>query len=238
MTATSPGEQPRFSAADIGAIAHLYRGEMYRSKVWRTRLDATTNWAVVTTGIALSVTFASDTASPLPMVLVSFLVAVFLIFEARRYRYFDVWRTRVRVMETNFYGPMLRGRSVRTDNHWNEVLADDYTGVYFHISFIEALGRRLRRNYGWIFGVQIVGYWGKIGIHPTPLSSLAELFERASVGPLPGQIVLLVGTVFYLGLILLGLATLRHQKAVGRGHRAQEKEIDERMRALASAEIY
>ena len=40
---------PPFNAAEIGALAHLYRGEMYRSKIWRTRLDATTNWAVVTT---------------------------------------------------------------------------------------------------------------------------------------------------------------------------------------------
>jgi uncharacterized membrane protein len=39
---------PEFNAAEIGAIAHLYRGEMYRSKIWRTRLDATTKWAVVT----------------------------------------------------------------------------------------------------------------------------------------------------------------------------------------------
>ena len=31
----------------------FYRGEMYRSTVWRTRLDTTTNWSVVTTGIAL-----------------------------------------------------------------------------------------------------------------------------------------------------------------------------------------
>jgi uncharacterized membrane protein len=46
-----------FSAAEIGALAHLYRGEIYRSTVWRTRLDSTTNWAVVTTGIALSATF-------------------------------------------------------------------------------------------------------------------------------------------------------------------------------------
>ena len=43
-----------FSAAEIGALAHLYRGEVYRSTIWRTRLDNTTNWAVVTTGIALS----------------------------------------------------------------------------------------------------------------------------------------------------------------------------------------
>lgn len=237
--ATSEGvtrAEPQFAAADIGAIAHLYRGEMYRSKIWRTRLDATTNWAVVTTGIALSVTFSSDRASPLPMVLVSFLVAVFLLFEARRYRYFDVWRTRVRVLEAHFFGPMLRGRGVCLDNRWNEVLADDYTGVYFHISWLEAVGRRLRRNYGWIFGVQIVGYWGKICIHPTPITTLAELWQRTSVGPVPGQMVLIVGTVFYLGLVALGAVTLHGQKAVGRGRRARQ--VDERMRALAAAEIY
>ena len=34
-----PPTQPVFSAADIGALAHLYRGEVYRSTVWRTRLD-------------------------------------------------------------------------------------------------------------------------------------------------------------------------------------------------------
>ncbi len=43
---TVPAARPVFEAADIGALAHLYRGELYRSTVWRTRLDATTNWAV------------------------------------------------------------------------------------------------------------------------------------------------------------------------------------------------
>ena len=232
----APHTEPQFSAADIGALAHLYRGEMYRSKIWRTRLDTTTNWAVVTTGIAISATFSSAEASPLPMVLVSFLVAVFLIFEARRYRFFDVWRTRVRVMETSFYGPMLRGEGVRTESGWNDVLADDYTGIYFHISFWEAAGRRLRRNYCWIFGIQVVSYWGKLLIHPTPIGTLAELWSRAAVGPVPGQVVLLIGTVFCLGLALLGLYTLRGQRAVGRGRRARH--IEDRMQKLASTEQY
>jgi len=35
----------------ITARSHLYRGELYRSTVWRTRLDTTTNWAVVATGL-------------------------------------------------------------------------------------------------------------------------------------------------------------------------------------------
>src|SRR5262249_43239300 len=55
-----------FSTAEIGALAHLYRGEVYRSTVWRTRLDSSTNWAVVTTGIALSATYSSAQASPYP----------------------------------------------------------------------------------------------------------------------------------------------------------------------------
>ena len=38
----------RLDAAEIGALAHLWRGEVYRSTVWRVRFDNTTNWAVVT----------------------------------------------------------------------------------------------------------------------------------------------------------------------------------------------
>src|SRR6202049_2877577 len=88
------GKQAAFNTADITALAHLYRGELYRSTVWRTRLDASTNWAVVSTGLALSLTYSSETASPLPLVLVGLLVAVFLSIEARRYRFFDFWRVR------------------------------------------------------------------------------------------------------------------------------------------------
>ena len=69
---------------------------MYRSTIWRTRLDNTTNWAVVTTGIALSVTFSNRDASPLPLVFAGILSIVFLVFERRRYRYFNVWRARAR----------------------------------------------------------------------------------------------------------------------------------------------
>ena len=111
---TSPaGGKPEFTAAEIGALAHLYRGEVYRSTVWRTRLDSSTNWAVVTTGIALSATYSNAEASPLPMVLVGLLVTVFLLFEARRYRYFNVWRARARLLETDFYAPMLSHEGAR-----------------------------------------------------------------------------------------------------------------------------
>lgn len=58
-----------YSAAEIGALAHLYRGEMYQSKIWRNHLDTTSNWAVVVTGIGLSLSFSSSQSSPIPIIL-------------------------------------------------------------------------------------------------------------------------------------------------------------------------
>ncbi|NEU34743.1 DUF2270 domain-containing protein, partial [bacterium LRH843] len=84
-------ERTSLTNSEVTAIAHLYRGEVYRSTIWRTRLDTTTNWAVVTLGVALSISFASPDASPLPLVLVGVLIIFFLMQEARRYRYFNVW---------------------------------------------------------------------------------------------------------------------------------------------------
>ena len=74
-------ETKEFTSAEIGALAHLYRGEVYRSTVWRTRLDTTTNWSVVTLGVALSITFSSPDASPLPLLLVGILIMLFLALE-------------------------------------------------------------------------------------------------------------------------------------------------------------
>ena len=213
-------QKAEFSAAEIGALAHLYRGEVYRSTVWRTRLDSSTNWAVVTTGIALSATFSSSEASPLPMVLVGLLVCVFLLFEARRYRYFNVWRARARLLETDFYAPMITGNGVRLDSGWTDLLAQDYVVPRYHISFARAIGRRLRRTYAWIFVIQAIAYYGKLAIHPEPLTTLAELWERAAIGPIPGGLVIAAGVLFHGGWAVFALITLRTEIASRRERRS------------------
>jgi uncharacterized membrane protein len=213
-------QKPEFSAAETGALAHLYRGEVYRSTVWRTRLDSTTNWAVVTTGVALSATFSSAEASPLPMVLVGLIVTVFLLFEARRYRYFNVWRARARLLETDFYAPMIRGEGVPSDSNWTKLLANDYCNPRYHISFARAIGRRLRRTYIWIFVIQAVAYYGKLAIHPEPLTTLAEVWDRAAVGPIPGGLVVAAGVLFHGGWAVFALVTLRIEIASRRERRS------------------
>jgi uncharacterized membrane protein len=200
-----------FTAAEIGAIAHLYRAEVGRSTMWRTRLDNTTNWAVVTTGIALSLSYSGPDASPLPLVLVLIIVAVFLGLEARRYRYFNVWRARCRLMETDFYAPLLAGDGVVRDGEWNTLLSNDLRQPKFHVSYLISIGRRLRRNYAYIFGVNAFAYIGKLAIDPTPLTGMAEFFERAAIGPVPGTITIVLGLMFHGTWLAIAVLTLRHE---------------------------
>ncbi|WP_417820454.1 DUF2270 domain-containing protein [Terasakiella sp.] len=205
-------EKPKLTSAEMGALSHLYRGEIYRSTTWRTRLDNTTNWAVVTTGIAFSITFSGVNSSPLPLVLVGLLVIVFLIFEARRYRYFNVWRARARHIETELFAPMLRGEDYQRNGDWNLILAKDYMHPKHHISMLRAIGRRLRRSYAWLLAIQAIAYYGKLTIHPAPLDHIGQLFERAAIGPIHGEIVVFMHAVFHISWIAVAIGTLYHDK--------------------------
>ncbi len=197
------GPRP-FTTADIGAIAHLYRGEVYRSTTWRTRLDTTTNWSVVTLGVALSISFSSPQASPLPLLLVGTLILLFLMLETRRYRYFNVWRARCRWIERNFYVPLLDG-TVTTAHDWRRTLATDYERPHHHVSFLTALGRRIRRNYLWIVAIQGSAFTGKLLVHPVPLDSLDMFFRRADVGPVGGEVVLGIGAAYIATLAAIAI---------------------------------
>jgi uncharacterized membrane protein len=202
-------EEPvqEFSAAEIGAMAHLYRGEVYRSTNWRARLDNTTNWSIVTLGIALSSTFSSREASALPLILIGLLLAVFLGLEARRYRYFNVWRARARYMETHWYVPILNGSHASVDPDWRTVLANDYMHPGYHITFMRAVGRRLRRSYIWIMGIQTAAYVGKLAVHPVVASQFSDFVDRARIGPVPGWVVLACGVLYNGSWITIALVT-------------------------------
>lgn len=195
MDEAAPGRST-LDSAEMGVVAHLYRGEVYRSTLWRTRLDTTTNWAVVTLGVALSITYASPQASPLPLVLVGVLIIFFLMLEARRYRYFNVWRARCRWIELHFIAPLLKEGDLHMEERWQDRLANDYLHPHYHVSMWTAIGRRIRRNYLWILLIQSLAYLGKLFVHPVPVESIAQFVARAAIGPVPGWLILAIG-VFY-----------------------------------------
>jgi uncharacterized membrane protein len=196
------------------AMVHLFRGEISRANVWRQRLDATTNWAVITTGAAISVAFTEATAGHLVIILNTLLITFFLYIEARRYRYYELWSYRVRLMETDFYAAMLVP-PFRPASDWAETLAESLLHPHFPISVLEAVGRRLRRNYFWMYMVLAISWVGKLWLHPTAARTLDDLIARAAIGGLPGMVVVMVGTTFYLLILALALLTVGLQEATG-----------------------
>jgi uncharacterized membrane protein len=189
----------------ISALVHFYRGERSRADAWRARLDPTTNWAVVTTGGMLSFAFSSPDHSHASLLLANLLVIVFLGFEARRFRYFDVWRARVRMLEENFFIPIIRRNLVSPRSDWRESVAQDLDRPTFKLTVLQAVAVRLRFNYVWIFLVLLIAWLTKLSVHPGHAESTAQVIQRMTIGPLPGLLVALGMAGFYGALAWLAL---------------------------------
>ena len=56
----------------------------------------------------------------------------------------------------------------------------------------------------------------KICVHPAPVRSLDDLWAHATIGPISGQAVLVLGFLFHASLIAFGIFTLKGQRAAGR----------------------
>lgn len=196
------------------AMVHLYRGEITRSNVWRERLDATTNWAVVTTGATITFAFNLNLGHHTVIILNTLLITLFLYIESRRYLYYELWTSRVRLMETDFFASMLIPPFSPAPD-WAEGLAESLLHPDFPISMWEGFGRRFRRNYLWIYTILGTAWIIRVGLLPAPVATLGEFFARAAVGSIPGWMVLLAGLVFNLVLMTIGMATVGLQKTTG-----------------------
>lgn len=197
------------------AMIHFYRGEVQRSNTWRNRLDTTTNWAVITAGATLSFVFSSPNNPHFVIPINSILVAIFLLMEARRYRYYEIWSSRVRILETGYFAHMLMPEGRPADESWAEHLAADLTTPHFTITEWEAVGRRLRRNYLWIFALLALSWNLKVYLTPLPARDFDAFIERATVGIVPGWVVFTVGIVFNAAVFFFAIGTVRLREATG-----------------------
>jgi len=205
----------RMTAGEFNnAMIHFYRGEVSRSTTWRQRLDATTNWAVVTAGALLTFSLGDPDKPHGVIPLGTLLILMFLFVEARRYRYYELWTARVRLMETDFFAAMLMP-PFQPSEVWAEALTSSLLNPQFPVSLAEAVGRRLRQNYLIIFFMLALTWVLKVETYHTPARTFAEFVERAAIGPIPGWCVLGVGVVFNLAIIILAVATARMQEAPG-----------------------
>lgn len=184
----------------LGLMGHLYRGAMSRATTWRTRLDRTANWSVVIVATLLTWAFSTQNNPHSIILLGMVVVSLFLFIEARRYRMYDVWRSRVRVLEENVFANALEPAGAE-QGQWRRLLSDDLRRPAVKISLVEALARRLRRIYLALLLILLTAWLVRLAIL-TPTGD--GLVATGHVWAVPGQVV--VGLVGLYYVLLIGLA--------------------------------
>jgi hypothetical protein len=70
----------------------------------------------------------------------------------------------------------------------------------------------------WIYLLLAAAWFTLLWLHPTPASSWDDIVQRAAIGTIPGELVILAGVVFNGGLLALGLGTIGLREATGEVH--------------------
>ncbi len=198
----------------VNAMSHFYRGELGRIMVWRQRLDITTNWAITSSTAIITIAFANRDVPHIIFFFNLAIVWVMLWIEARRYRFYDAFRARVRMLEAHFLVPMVMENRDMLQGEWKKLVCEDLILPSFKISKFEAVGRRLKRNYVFIFVLIMVAWVTKIFLHaPMAMDSVPSFYRALSVGHIPAWLVasIFVGTL----LSVIGITIYVGQKTSG-----------------------
>src|SRR3954452_21691574 len=216
---------PTTATEHINVLAHYHRAEVARMAGWRDRIDRTTNWAITIVGAMLSVSLSTPTAHHGVMLFAMLLVLLMLVIESRRYRFFDVYRTRVRRLERSYYAQVFSPAADMNEDDWARVLAEDLRKPMFRLSQGQAFSRRLRRNYIWMFLILLLAWLLKISspkMQPDGASMEFGLSPDAWIGnkafgPIPGWLVMVGVTGFYAALLYGALRTVKAQGEFAHG---------------------
>jgi uncharacterized membrane protein len=174
----------------VNAMAHFYRGELGRIMVWRQRLDITTTWAITSTTTIVTVAFSFRDIPHIIFFFNLIIVWMMLWIEARRYRFYDAFRGRVRMIESHFLVATVSRNPKLLGGDWQKLVCEDLILPSFKISKLEAVGRRLKRNYVFIIAIIIVAWMTKIFMHASPpITSWSAFYQALAVGELPGWLV-------------------------------------------------
>ena len=115
---------PSTASEFITALAHFHRAEIARMAGWRDRIDRTSNWAITGVAAMLSLSLSSPSSSHGVLLFAMIMILLLLLIEARRYRFFDVYRGRVRIIERNYFAQMFAPDS-QVKEDWAKALGKE-----------------------------------------------------------------------------------------------------------------
>ena len=224
-TATDGVFYPSTPNEFITLFAHFHRAEIARMAGWRDRIDRTTNWAITVVAAMLSVSLSTPTAHHSVLLFGMLLTFLMLMVEARRYRFFDVYRSRVRKLERNYYAKLF-SRELYLEDGWQLALSDDLRLPTFTMTMAQSISRRMRRNYVWIFLILLAAWILKITFPKLELTAgeisyvagLHDIVRSANVGPVPGWAIILVVSLFYSWVLLACVTNYWHGGELAHGN--------------------
>lgn len=213
MSDETPDDSEFSEAAEIGSeiasegsvmssiLGDAYRGELDRETTWRSRLDQTTTWGVTVVAAILTWAFSSPD-NPHYIILVGMLaVSLFLFIEARRYRDYDVYRSRVRLFQQNFLANALDPSESIKREDWRSELSRDYRTPTLKVSMWEATSNRLRRIYLPMLVVLLVAWLFRI----TAFVPDEDPLTTASIADAPGLLVVVLVALYCIAATVLVL---------------------------------
>ena len=198
----------------VNAMSHFYRGEMNRIMVWRQRLDVTTNWAITSSTAIITIAFSSREVPHIVFFFNLAILWVLLWIESRRYRFYDAFRARIRMLEAHFLVPMVMENRDLLQGEWKKLVCEDLILPCFKISKLEAIGRRLKRNYVFIFIMILVAWITKIFLHaPHAMEGLPDFYHALRVGHIPSWLVAFIMLSTFI--IVIGITIYVSKKSSG-----------------------
>ena len=198
---------PQISSEAITVLAHYYRGELSRMISWRDRLDRTTNWAIGALAAMLSISLATEEAHHSVLLFAMILIHVLLVIEARRYRFYHVYRARVRLLEREYFAPLFSIEPI-AERVGLGALGADLREPRFSLTLLQAMSRRLQRNYCWIFLVVLLAWLVKTTSevsegHKRLVHTVHEFLQNAGIAGIPGVAVVVGICVLYAWLLFV-----------------------------------
>ncbi|WP_408958999.1 DUF2270 domain-containing protein [Natrinema sp. 74] len=177
----------------LSLLPHYYRGEMSQSGNLLSRLDLTTDWAIVAVTAVLALAFQGSDVSAYLLLIGIVGVSLFLLFDVRRYRAYDASRARIRLLEENLFANALEPSDAPLEA-WRAELGEDLRTPTFKVSYWEAASRRLRRIYYPLYLLLGVAWLFRITLYAPG----EPWTKTASVPGVSGTAVVAVVAVFFL----------------------------------------
>jgi uncharacterized membrane protein len=178
----------------ISLLGHFYRGQMDRVTSWRSRLDQTSYWAVTIIAALLTWVFSSPNNPHYLLLIGMGALVVFLAVETRRYRAYDAWRERVRLLEQNLFAELFDPETELSHDEWRRLISDDLRDPVVKTRPFTAFSRRLRRIYYPLLLVLLAAWVARI----TAFQPDQPWRATAGVLGVPGTVIVAGVGAFYL----------------------------------------